>query len=255
MPKVIAFLSMKGGCGATFVCAGVWHALSQKSYKVLALDMCFEKCTLDFALGFNNDYVYTLTDVIEGNLGVEEAISSDSVGSFLRAGYEKDDFDYDKASRIIKNTSYDYILMDVSGYCEEDAKTALSVADEIMLVTDCTPVCARFSLDFVQSMGDRDNISIIINKIVPYMIRDGIHLTIDEVLDYIGCHLKGLIPWDCGAEFILAGEDGGLENYPSLKASFGNLASRITGEVVPACDIEAFFKNSTTYKYLMKGRK
>ena len=39
MPEIVAFVSPKGGCGATSVCGLLWYALSDLGYKVLGLDM------------------------------------------------------------------------------------------------------------------------------------------------------------------------------------------------------------------------
>ena len=39
MSEIIAFSSPKGGCGATFVCAGVWLSLARKGVSVFASDL------------------------------------------------------------------------------------------------------------------------------------------------------------------------------------------------------------------------
>ena len=67
MPEIVAFVSPKGGCGATSVCGLLWYALSDLGYKVLGLDMCFEDGSLDFFLGKESEYIYTLFDVLDGN--------------------------------------------------------------------------------------------------------------------------------------------------------------------------------------------
>lgn len=254
MPQIIAFTSPKGGCGATFVCVSVCRMLAEKSHTVLALDMCFDKCTLDFALGFQNEYVYTFSDVIRGDCSFSDAVCR-GYGDFLRADYERDLFDYNRAAEILKNSSYEYVLIDVSSVYDEAPNKVAAFADKLVLVTDPAPVSARLCQSISERIGDICDICVVINKIVPYYIRDGIHLTVDEVLDSVGYPLLGLVPWDYAAEFVLANASETMDDYLSLKNPFSNIADRICGERVAACDMEAFFKDGRIYKYLTKGRK
>ena len=101
MPRIITFTAPKGGCGSTFVSASLCYMFVQKSQRVLALDMCFERCTLDSALGFQNDYVYTLKDVTDGECTLKEAVCSFDGVDFVRCGYEKDCPDYEKIADVL----------------------------------------------------------------------------------------------------------------------------------------------------------
>ena len=102
MPRTIAFASPKGGCGATFVCAGIWQLLSQKNKRVTAVDMCFESCSLDYVLSFQNDYIYTLSDVLDASVSLDEALCGKDA-AFIRCDYEAEDFDFDKAFSAVKS--------------------------------------------------------------------------------------------------------------------------------------------------------
>lgn len=254
MPKIVVFTSPKGGSGATFACACMCRTLTEKQKKVLALDMCFERCSLDFALGFQDEYVYTLSDVIDGSCTLSEAVCSDEA-DFLRADYDNSFFCYDKAMDIIKSSHYDYVLIDAPSYDKNCIENLNSVADMFIAVTDCSEISVRLTQGFTEDVSEHNSVYVLINKIVPYYIRDKLHLTVDDVLDRIGQNLIGLVPWDCMAQFITGGKWHTLGDYPALNEPFSNIATRLTGESTPACDIENLFKTAITYKYLTKGRK
>ena len=253
MPQVIVFASPKGGSGATFACANVARMLAENSQKVLAVDMCFETCTLDSALGFQDEYVYTFSDVLNGDSSLEEAVCSLQI-DFLRADYENNFFDFDKAFDTIKHSQYDFVLIDAQ--CNRECLDELIPnVHKVVVVTDCSPVSVKLAQSFASCAEDSCDVCILINKIVPYYIADGLHLTIDEVIDGIGHPLLGMVPWDCGTEFVIGTAQHDIKKYPALSESFSNIASRLMGQRIPACDIERTFRSGITYKYFMKGRK
>lgn len=254
MAQVVVFTSPKGGSGATFACALTGLMLAESSKRVLALDMCFDRCTLDFALGFQNEYIYTLADVLNGDATLEEAVCTGRV-DFLRSDYEVGTFPCEKAMEVLRETDYDFILIDTQSFNKEFVQKLCAFSDKTIVVTDCTPVSSKIVQAFTDSLEDTDNIFVLINKIVPYYIRDGVHLTADDVIDSTGYPLLGLIPWDCSSQFVTAETFGITNEFPALKEAFSNIANRLLDKKVPACDIEQFFKSGITYKYFMKGRK
>jgi len=250
MPQIIAFTSPKGGCGSSFVCASLWYILAAKGKKVMALDMCFEKCTLDSALGFQNDYVYTLSDVMEGSCSMEDAASYMGNSSFLRTDYERNHIDYDRVLQLLKESDYDYILIDMLPFSGDIAKGVLSFSDELIIVSDCTSVSAGLCDTFLNNI-DSVKTRLIINKIIPSYIKAGIHFTADELLDMLGIELLGLVPYDECVEIILKnGISNGL-GKELLCEVFDNIALRLMGERVPAFDITG----KKTRNFLVKGRK
>ncbi len=252
MPRIISFVSPKGGCGATFVCAALQRTLTENSKKTMALDMCFDKCTLDYALGVQNEYVYTLADVIGGDITFSEAVSGQG-GVFLRADYENEDFDFERAGEIIRKSDYDYVLVDLNSSSFETVQSVLDFSDMLVLVTDCTEVSVKLCDAFAQRY-DFENTKIIINKIFPHYIQQGVHLNADEIVESLGYPLLGLVPWDIAAERLLKNGTEVIGNDKVFEKSFSNIAKRILGERQPAYDFCEFCKNDKMYKYLTKGR-
>lgn len=243
MAEILAFVSPKGGCGSTFVCANLWRTLADSGSKVLALDFCFDRCTLDFALGFQSDYVYTLSDVLSGACDLSEAlvceVSTPNAG-FLRGDYEYDGMDFSKVSSLIKSAGYDYVLIDLQMTDYSVVHGVLSFSDKLVYVTEPTAAAVKLCENSVSRLDFEDSL-ILVNKIIPSYTQSGIHLTIDEIIDIAGCPLLGLVPWTPEAEIILKqGSAKGMCDL-ALKAVFSNIASRIKGTPTPAYDIKKVY--------------
>ena len=240
MPKIITFLSPKGGGGATFCTAGVWNSLLSRDFKVLACDLCFEKCGLDVALGLKNDYVYTLSDAVVQRCTLDEALCTRGLGSFVRSDYEKDFFDTQGAFELLKNSDFDYILCDVADSDESFVNEVLSYTDTLVFVTEpgslSVQMCERSA-----SVYGFENTLVLVNKIIPTYIEKQIHLTIDEILDSIGYPLIGLVPWNPETEIIMKqGITQGIEDK-NLSEAFSNISLRLMGQKVPAIDINKVY--------------
>ena len=240
MPEIITFISPKGGSGASFCLSGLWSALSEKGHKVLAVDGCFEKCGLDYALGFKSDYVYTMTDVTDGNCIPDEAMCASDKGSFVRFDYENNFFETDKAFEILKNLDFDYILVDVNDRDEEFVNEVLKHTQKLVIVTEPGSLAVKHA-ELWADKFEPQNAFVLVNKIIPSYIKSGVHYTIDTILDTVSLPLLGLVPWSPDAEIVMTqgvkngfGDDG-------LKKVFSNIAERICGSAVKAYDFKKIY--------------
>ena len=242
MAEVIAFVSPKGGCGATFACAGLWHALAEGGSSVLALDFCFDKCTLDFALGFQSDYVYTLSDVLSGVCDLQEALVQDGVhrnSGFLRGDYEYDNLDFAAVSSLVESSDYEYVLIDLQADAQI-IQQVLSFTHKLVYVTEPSLSAVKLCENMASRL-DFENSFIIVNKIVPSFVKSGIHLTVDDIVDIVSYPLLGLIPWSPGAEIMLKQGMSKEIDDADINIVFANMVSRIKGEHTPAYDIRKVY--------------
>lgn len=249
MPRIICFTAPKGGCGSTFVCSSLALSLSQSGMSVLALDMCFEKGTLDFALGFQNDYVYTLSDVSDGTCSLCECAVTQGQLSFVRAGYEKNNADINAIGDILKSSEYDYVLIDILSIGSDECDFVSDFADKLVIVTDPTHASCKIC-DIYLSEIDFSDISIVVNKIIPSYVKNNIQMTVDEVLDTLGIPLLGLVPW---CPIAYAENTEFKDNY--LNTAFSNIALRLGGDRVPAMEISKVYDCFKLSRNLTKGRK
>lgn len=249
MPQIICFTSPKGGCGSTFVCSMLAFSLSKGGNNVLAVDMCYEKGTLDFALGFQNDYVYTLSDVSDGICTLSECTVTQGQLSFARAGYEKNTADTIALGDILKKCEYDYVLIDISGFDRDITDVALGFSDKLIIVTDPAEASCKICDMYLNSI-DFSDISLVINKIIPSYVKIGIQMTVDEILDTLCISLLGLVPWSPA----ISTADAEYKDT-CLNTAFSNIASRLCGNTVPAMDFSGVGDYFRFGKNLMKGRK
>ncbi len=71
MGEVIVITSGKGGVGKTTTTANIGAGLSRLGKKVIVIDTDLGLRNLDVVMGLENQIVYNLVDVIEGNLSIE----------------------------------------------------------------------------------------------------------------------------------------------------------------------------------------
>lgn len=239
MPEIIAFCSPKGGCGATFVCAGVWLALLRKGYRALAADLCGADGALDFALGCQNDSVYNIADVLDGACSLSDAaavLKRGEEAGFLRADPEGTEQDFLHMKSLLDDSGYEYVLLDVA---PENLPEVHTVCSKTILVTDCGEISVRMCERIFGLIGG--NVFVIINKIIPSFTENKILLTADEVIDGIGAAPIGLIPWSPAA---VAASNRGIEissEDKSLCAAFDNISLRICGERAAAIDFDTYY--------------
>lgn len=241
MPEFIAFISPKGGCGATFACAGVWQAMAMQEKRVLAVDLCGRRSALDFALGFQNDSVYNVSDVINGVCSLNDAVCSSPLGEhacFLRGDTETDRFDVEKLKTILDGSDYEYILADFA--YNENAAADLIFADKTVVVTDCTEVSVRMCDAFAGNL-EWEKAYIIINKIIPSYIENKILPTADEIVDGIGIRPIGLIPWSPDKIAASGCKTEDEFDDKNLAGAFYNIAVRITGGRAAAIDFNTYY--------------
>ncbi len=247
MAEIIAFVSPKGGCGSTFMCAGLWNAFANNSQKVLAVDFCFEKGTLDFSLGFQNDYIYTLSDCLDGSAEFSDILVGypDKSVFFVKSGHEYAPFDFKKLIKYFEG--FDYVLIDMPSI-DAILGEIIPSADTVVCVTDLSEVSLKLCDSFLSSY-ETDNCLVAINKVIPSYCAGGIHHTVDEALDILGVSLLGIVPWTPKAEIVLKqGFKYGMEDEIADRA-FANMARRLTGDTVRACE----FKNVYDCFKLHKG--
>ena len=245
MPEFIVFVSPKGGSGATFSCAGTWYAFAKKSKKVLAVDLCGKKSALDFALGFQNDSIYDVSDVINGTSSLEDALCVSEIfdnAYFLRAGLT--DADSTAFKNILSKTDFEYVLIDAQN--DDSISSVLDIADKVMVVTECTEVSVKISDSFASDL-DWDKSYVVINKIIPSYIENGFMPNLDEITDGIGLRPMGLIPWSPDAVMLYSNKEEKF-SVKNIAAAFDNITSRIMGESIPAIDFKTNYECFKTKK-------
>lgn len=263
MGEVIAVVSGKGGVGKTTAVANIGAALAALNKRVLLIDADMGLRNLDIALGAENAIVYDIADVIDEVCGLDEAVLKID-------GYEDLYFIPSPQTRSetcvsdeaflnfcteVKD-SYDYILIDGpagvgSGFLKiiKASNSAIVVAQGFMAsLRD-----ADRTISFLEKEGVK-NIRVLINSMRPELVKKGIMLDVDYILDVLGTSLLGIVPDD---DMILEYQSKrmlalGKEDCKASVA-YSNIAKRILGESIPIMEFEENKKRKKWF--FLSGKK
>jgi septum site-determining protein MinD len=131
--------------------------------------------------------------------------------------------------------NFDYIVMDAPAGVEEGFRLATRYSDRILLVTGADPAAMRDAKrtgELLELMGKRE-IRLIVNRISKRYI-SAVGLTVDDIMDFTGLPLIGVVPEDIRVP--LAAADGKpLLQYTrrDSAAACRRIAKRIMGYNVP----------------------
>lgn len=263
--RVIVVTSGKGGVGKTTTTANISMALAKLGKKVVVVDGDTGLRNLDIILGLENRIVYTLVDVVEGNCELKKALIRDKRvdGLYLLPTAQTRQKDCVSEEQM-KNLSdelkkdFEFVLFDCPAGIESGFKNASAGASEALVVTtpDVAPVRdADRIIGMLEAQG-KEQIHLIINRLVPKMMRKGDMLGVGDVLDILSVPLIGVVPED---DLVLRSSNNGepltlSPNSPAATA-FTNIARRLLGEEVPFLDVESMDKGFLASLRHFFGRK
>lgn len=262
--KVIVVTSGKGGVGKTTATANIGAYLSKIGKRVVLIDTDIGLRNLDISLGLENNIVYDLVDVLKGVCDISRALIKDKRFEglyFIPAAQmcDKDAVSEEQMEKLclrLKN-DFDFVIIDCPAGIEQGFKNAVAGAETAIVVT--TPeISALRDADRVIGLLEESRIEemyLLINRIMPDMIKKGDMLNIDDVIERLGINLIGIVPYD---ESVIAFANKGelIVNYTKSKAGQGykNIAKRLCGQDVLLMDLDngGFFKR---LKRLFKAKR
>jgi len=268
MGKVFVVTSGKGGVGKTTVSANLGCTLAKYGEKVCVIDADVGLKNLDVVLGLENRIIYTLIDVIKGNVSPNEALVRHKL---LKSLYllpasqiaTKEMVSPEDMIDIVNDLkpNFDYIIIDSPAGIERGFRNAVAPSDQALIVT--TPELPAISdadrvIGLLENFGfEEDNILLILNKYKFHMAKKGEMLTEEDVKRALAIKLLGVIPES--DEVIISTNKGlplVLENENGIVKSFENIARRIKGEDIPIeQDLLSVNKNNLFGKFVSLFKK
>ncbi|MBR6323207.1 MAG: AAA family ATPase, partial [Lachnospiraceae bacterium] len=241
MGEVFAIVSGKGGTGKTTAAANVGAALSAAGMKTLLMDLNFITDDLSVHLGIEKRIAYNLTDVLESNCRIIQALVTDSrlEGLYvLPASGTRELRVISKASFVklvsMLKQSFDCILIDTpTGFCP-GTDYALAAADSAVLVTTPDRISVRDTKKLLQHpdfSGVRK--SLLINRFSRQRYRNYDFPSPEDIALDVGEALLGIIPED---DMIAAAAENGFvltDFMNGVGKTFDNVAGRLLGEDIP----------------------
>ena len=248
MARVIVITSGKGGVGKTTATSNLGMALARLDHNTLLIDADVGLRNLDLLLGLENRVIYTGLDVLNETCRLEQALITDKRQSKLTffplsSNQYKSSITKSEIQKLVDLLSpkYDFILIDSPAGIDEGFQTAISSANEaIIVVTPEVPSIrdADKVIGLLRSQGITNN-KLVINRIRPNMVKTEDMMSITDVKNILGIPVIGVIP--DSEQVIIAsnrGEPLVLEDNLSLPGlAFENTAHRLDGQDIEMLDL------------------
>jgi len=237
---VIVFTSGKGGTGKTTAAAAVGSCLAALGCRTLCIDMDRTLRNLDLALGMHDAGILDSGDVAAGRCTLAEAatLHPDIPELYLlNCPAEADDMAWQQTATLLSKArdAYDYCLIDSPAGLGDGFRMAAAHADSAMLLVTSDSTSRR---DAQKTMMELDRLGVtrvhlIVNRLRPGILRRGAH-TVDDIIDFVGAPLIGLVPEDKGV-LLAAAAAKPLVLYGGGRAAkaFLRIAKRLKGDSVP----------------------
>ncbi|CAI5483801.1 unnamed protein product [Closterium sp. Yama58-4] len=210
-PRVIVVTSGKGGVGKTTMVANIGMCLARLEFKVVAIDCDVGLRNLDLLLGMEARVFHTVQDVLAGEARLDQALVRDKrVPNFellcISKPRSKIDLNFSGKSLILlvealrerEEGCPDFILLDCPAGIEAGFITAITPANEAIIVTTPDVTCLR-DADRVAGLLECDgitNVSLLVNRVQADLIKQGQMMSVGDVREMLGLPLLGVIPED-----------------------------------------------------------
>lgn len=241
MSKVIVLASGKGGTGKSSVCVGLALAFAKMGRRVLIIDCDSCMRGSDIMLGINSKVVFDISDVVSGNCNYKDAIyQNDNIRniSLLAAPSSLDnEVSSGVMMQIVNEISpnYDYILIDAPAGLGSGFTSAVSCADEVIIVVNAEPTSMRGCENVKKALYSMDikNVKFILNKFdVNDFTKSGVYADIDEIIDKCELQMLGIVLQDSEYRYMLENNCSKFRKSNAL-TSIECITRRIEGENVP----------------------
>lgn len=135
MTTTISVINQKGGVGKTTISQHLAIGLRKKNFRVLALDFDAQ-CDLTFAFNINNKF--TIYDVIQNKISVNEAIEKDFIAGspyISNTSFQKSKHREYLLKNVLNSisTNYDYIVIDTPPTLSDLTINALTASNEVII--------------------------------------------------------------------------------------------------------------------------
>ena len=195
-----------------------------------------------------NYSMYDLVDVTEGRVPYKKALVRHKKYEtlfLLPTSQIKDKSAVNPAQLMVLcdelRKQYDYVIIDCPAGIEQGFKTAIAAADRAIVVTMPEVSAVRDADKIIGELGraEKDNISLIVNRIRPQMVESGDMMDMSDIDDILSIKCIGQIPDD---EMVVTSANRGepLVGNPKSQAgrAYDNIVRRILGEEVPFMTFE-----------------
>lgn len=241
MGQSILVTSGKGGTGKTSLVAGVSACIGALGKTVICVDADVGLRNLDIALGMSERAVLDFMDAIREPDRLDEILlSHPQIPNLLLlpaptglspAEVPREAFQ-DLISRLAERA--DFVFVDSAAGLDAGFELAAGACDSAIVVACPDPLAIRDAARTAQSLTAHSPIWLVVNRVVPKLIRMRCATNVDDAMDGTGLPLLGLVPED---EVVTAAATKGipvvLASSSGAPVSYLNIAKRLLGRKVP----------------------
>lgn len=236
MARIMVIASGKGGTGKTTLTANLGIALSKLGKKVLLIDADVAMANLSLILGMKSAPI-TLHDVLLGEAQIRDAIYDGPGGIHLvPSGLSLENYkrlDSERLAGVISEVAeeYDYILLDAAAGIEKQVISAISAAQETLIITMPNPPSladAAKTREVAQRLGSK-----VVGIVVNFVRRERGEIPQQQIANFLEVPIYGSVPDDpeVRQSFLQENVAPVVVRVPNSPAAieFQKIASRLTG--------------------------
>ena len=239
--KIIAFLSAKGGCGATTLACHIAVDLQrQTNKKVLLADLDFVSGMIGFLM--KTETSYSILDAVQNLSRLDESLWKALVGEPKRglsimpaprsfAEYQTPSRDDLRALLRFMRTQNDWTILDLGRSLNTVAANIYDEIDQILLVSVMEVTALHGLKSIVRRLSESgeslDRVQLVMNR-VPKMM----DMTSDELAKILGRPLYASLPNDYPSLYQSYSSGNLLPENNLLAQQFGVLTSKLAGRPV-----------------------
>ncbi len=253
MTRFVVIASGKGGVGKTTTVINLGTALSNFGRDVIILDANISTPNMGLHLGVPSVPV-TLNDVFEGRKKIKDAAYLHPSGlkvilsSISMEKYHEEHIS--KLKEVIDDLegASEVVIIDAAAGLGREAKTAISVADEAIIVT--TPDIPSVT-DALKTIKTAEKVGTkVIGIVLTKVNNDNLEMTIKNVETILEKPVIGVIPHDNAVRKSLYLKNPVNYTHPSSAASiaYKKLASKLIGEKY----VESVEEEEPLHKYILR---
>ncbi len=231
--RILTLVAARGGQGRTSVAAGIALAAAARGCRTVLVDMDMGARSLDACLGCEDRVVYDLGDLLAGRRDVSGVALSITERLWLIPGvYHASPLTREGWAETLLASAADMlaaelVVADTSAVADPVTQACVACADEVLLVTACTPRALDASASFAAQLSDAGRPArLLLNRVV---LTEG--ADIRSAIDTVGIPLIGIVPEEERMEASLASPDHSLPS--GTFAAFSNIAARLAGGEIP----------------------
>jgi len=234
MSKIIVITSGKGGVGKTTTAINLGAAINHFGYDVLVVDGNLSTPNVGIHLG-SPEAPVNLNHVLSKKAEVFEAIyEHDSGLKILPASLsirdsEKIDPRKMKDSKKDLAKVSDYIIVDSAAGLGQEARGAMDLADEIIIVTNPEMPALTDALKAIKTA--EKNKKIVRGVIVTRVKKNNLETKPETVKEMLETEIMGMIPEDISISKSLKMKDAVIHTHPKSKSAraYKEIAAKILG--------------------------